>query len=350
MHGGAQTPGGLTLGFPSPWPGEIRAILTEEGCPGPTGFQILPMGASDTQSTGGYWMIDADPPSGLPAGMELCLHYPQPPAVPGDPATYEGGLIEQNLRIQHGSTDTATSDPDVCASASWTALTPSRPIDMVNNIICGYTDTLSPFVVVKPLPGLTFSGVPGTIVAYAASTRGARISYTAPTAVDAAGFPRAVTCARPPGSWFAPGKTTVTCWAVDAVGKTGTSTFTVWVKYQAPEDGTFFLPPIRPDGSAIFRINPPVPVRFKLTGASAGITNLCAKLIVTKISNAVQGTIVVARDNDGHGHDADFFFKYKSGKKLYEYRWKTHGESPGSYRLRADLGDDVVHEVDVSLR
>jgi hypothetical protein len=120
------------------------------------------------------------------------------------------------------------------------------------------------------------------------------------------------------------------------------------VQYQAPTDGTFFLAPIRANGSSIFRIGRPVPVRFKLTGASAGITNLAAKLKVTKISNAVQGT---AEDiSDETDDDTDFLFKYRPLLKWYAYRWRTRDQTQGTYQLRADLGDEVVHQVNVSLK
>ena len=122
----------------------------------------------------------------------------------------------------------------------------------------------------------------------------------------------------------------------------------MWVQYQAPGDGTFFLKPIRPDGSSLFRIGKAVPVKFLLAGASAGITNLVAKLTVTRISGSVQGT----RDceSDEEGDETDFLFKYRKAKGLYGYRWKTRGEAQGTYRLSADLGDGVVHEVNVSLK
>ena len=338
LHGGAGTSGGLTLGLPEPWLGQIKAELTDVGCPPATGFQILTMGQTETQSEGGYWNIDANPPTGLPNDMELCLHYQQPPIDPSDPATFEGGIIEQNLRIVHGDTDTATSDPDVCNSATWTSLELSRR-DMVNNIICGYTDTLSPFAVVMPLPGLTFAAVPGPIVAYATSTRGARVSYTPPTAADAAGNARPVTCTPPSGSWFAPGKTTVTCSATDAVGPR--PHHHVHRLGQIPgARGRNFLPAPHPRGRQLDLPHwPSGTVQFKLTGASAGITNLCAKLVVTKDLERDSGhhRRRQRRGRRRDGHD----FKYRNGKKLYAYRWKTRGETEGTYRLRADLGDDV---------
>ena len=111
--------------------------------------------------------------------------------------------------------------------------------------------------------------------------------------------------------------------------------------YQAPADGTFFLAPIRSSGRSIFTIGKAVPVKFKLTGASAGITNLSAKLVVTKISNSILGTVSDVGDEDGE--DTDFLFKYRPGARTYGYRWKTRGQTQGTYQLRADLGDGVVH-------
>ena len=43
-------------------------------------------------------------------------------------------------------------------------------------------------------------------------------------------------------------------------------------------------------------------------------------------------------------------FKYRKAKGIYGYRWKTRGETQGTYQLRADLGDGVAHEIDVSLK
>jgi hypothetical protein len=122
----------------------------------------------------------------------------------------------------------------------------------------------------------------------------------------------------------------------------------VWVQYQAPTDGTFFLFPIRANGSSIFHVGRPVPVRFKLTGASAGITNLVAKLIVTKISSTVQGS---AEDtSDETVDDTDFVFKFRPQLKFYAYRWRTSDQTQGTYQLKADLGDQVLHQVNVSLK
>ncbi len=98
----------------------------------------------------------------------------------------------------------------------------------------------------------------------------------------------------------------------------------------------------------MFHIARPVPVRFKLTGVSAKITNLVARLVVTKLSSVVQGT---ANDtSDETVDDTGFVFTHRPGQDLYLYRWRTRDQAPGTYQLRADLGDGVTHTINVSLR
>jgi len=193
-----------------------------------------------------------------------------------------------------------------------------------------------------------FGNVPGPITAFATSTSGARVTYTKPTATDAVDGARPVTCTPASGSTFPVGKSTVTCTTADRSGNPNSATFTVWVQYQAPTDGTFFLAPIRADGGSIFRIGRPVPVRFKLTGASAGITNLVARLSVTRVSSAIEGTTVDTSDETDD--DTDFIFRFRPGVKFYAYRWKTTNQTQGTYQLKADLGDGVAHQVNVSLK
>jgi hypothetical protein len=197
-----------------------------------------------------------------------------------------------------------------------------------------------------PIPGCgppRFTSVPGPVAAYATGTNGAKVTYTVPKAVDPAGRSVPVSCLPASGAQFPLKTTTVNCTASNASGVVKTS-FTVMVTYQAPTDATFFVTP-RPN--TLFRIGRPVPVRFRLTGASANITNLVAKLTVTKISNTVQGTSEATSDETVD--DTDFVFKYRSLLKWYAYRWKTRDQTQGTYRLTAELGDGVVHQIDVSL-
>jgi hypothetical protein len=90
-------------------------------------------------------------------------------------------------------------------------------------------------------------------------------------------------------------------------------------------------------------------VRFKLTGASAGVTDLAAKLVVTKLSNTPQaGSVLVTSDETVD--DTDMTFKYRSLLKWYACRWKTSNQTQGTFQLRADLGDGVTHQINVSIK
>jgi hypothetical protein len=193
-----------------------------------------------------------------------------------------------------------------------------------------------------------FSNVPADIVAYATCTGGATVTYTKPTAKDAVDGNRTVTCTPSSGSMFAPGKTTVTCTASDTKGNKAIATFKVWVQFQAPADGSFFLQPINPDGSSIFKLGSTVPVKFKLTGASAPITNLVAKLTVAKVSTSVTGTYVEASSTSAA--DSGSSFRYDATAKQYVFNLSTKTLATGTWSLKADLGDLVVHTVNVSLK
>jgi hypothetical protein len=193
-----------------------------------------------------------------------------------------------------------------------------------------------------------FSNVPSTVTAFAISSAGALVDYPRPTAVDGVDGEVAVQCTPGPGTEFAINQTTVTCTARDGAGNQSTASFVVWVTYQAPTDSSFFQAPIRADGSSVFKIKRTVPVKFALTGVSAPLQNVVAHFYARKISDAASGTVV--SESDPTVGEADLTFEYDPADGGYKYLWKTLGLSPGTYRLRVDLGDGVVHEVDASLR
>jgi fibro-slime domain-containing protein len=359
LNGGLAATGGVQLTFPTVTvAGEISVVETGSGCPPPTGFEVV----RDTATSGGsglFWNIDTT--ASFTGKPQVCIAYDAAWLV-------SQGLSEDHIKLVHGDSTPATGCS--LSGAGWKNITIGAGACKSNHCragtgpgtaqpctscpdaatICGITDSFSPFSIFAEVDRVPppFSGVPASIVAYATSTAGAKVSYTPPTATDALDGPRPVNCLPASGSTFPPGQNTVTCTATDTSGNKGTATFTVWVQYQAPTNGAFFLTPLRPDGSAAFRIGRPVPVRFKLTGASAGITNLVAKLKVTKLSNAVQGT--ADETSDETVDDTDYTFKYKAALRLYAYRWRTSDQTQGTYELRADLGDGVVHKVNVSLK
>src|SRR5262249_11750996 len=122
----------------------------------------------------------------------------------------------------------------------------------------------------------------------------------------------------------------------------------VWVKVQAPTDGNFFLQPINPDGSSIFKKGSTVPVKFMLQGVSAGITNLVAKLTAAKVSNGIEGTALEAVSTSAA--DTGNQFRYDPSCNQSIFNLSTKSLTTGTWSLRADLGDGVTHQVNISLK
>jgi len=215
--------------------------------------------------------------------------------------------------------------------------------------LCGFVDTFSPFAITAPIDRTApvFGPYPSQIVAYATSTSGALVTYTPPAATDAGDGPVAVSCNPRSGSTFAPGNKTVKCTAIDRAGNAADASFTVWVQYQAPADGTFFLPPINPDGSSLFK-GATIPVKFKLTGASAAIGDVQARLLAGKVSSSVSGSDLEAASSAPA--DSSNLFRYDPAAHQYVYNLSTKAMTSGTWSLRVNLGDEVVHEVIVSVK
>jgi alpha-tubulin suppressor-like RCC1 family protein len=347
INGGLSTVGGMLIVFSEVTDlGDVTVVEKNTAPPPVDEFGTVP------SSPPRNWEIsttaDYTPP------ITVCVRYTQDWFADYDPANPTknectlSGVMEDECNVSLVHYHTSGTGFDILPAPPPELGLPLR--DTVANIVCGQTSSLSPFALVVPLDRAppVLAGVPDTITAFATSTQGATVNYPTPTATDGFDGPVAVSCAPASGSKFPPGKTTVTCSTSDSRGNAARKTFTVWVQYQAPGDGTFFLTPIRADGSAVFKIGRAVPVKFRLTGASAGVTDLLAKLIVTRTSDRIRGAADCEGDEDGE--DTDLVFKYRKAKGLYGYRWKTRGESQGTYRLHVDLGDEVVHEVDVSLK
>jgi hypothetical protein len=336
----------VTLPGPQPTVDQVTIRFSESISPG--AMSARPCFAV-SQPTDGYRIVDNPTNSNELACVDLeisdavgyshardiqvCLVYPNAILDDGQGGT----LDETKFELYHDDGN------------GWLKVTTSRTPGA--NRICGLVRSLSPFAVVYPVDKTppVLKGVPTTpIVAYATRATGANVTYPSITATDAIDGKRPVKCTTSSSAPFPLGKTTVSCSAADKSGNVATGSFTVSVQVQAPTDGSFFLAPIRANGKSIFRIGRPVPVRFRPTGASAGITDLTAKLAVTKLSNTVTGT--TEDTSDETEDDNDFVFKYRPLLKWYAYRWKTRTETQGTYRLTADLGDGVEHTIVVSLK
>ncbi|GAB3440068.1 hypothetical protein GCM10027517_14160 [Phycicoccus ginsengisoli] len=183
-------------------------------------------------------------------------------------------------------------------------------------------------------------GAVQNLTATATSSAGATVTYTSPTATDLVDGQTAVTCDRASGSTFPLGTTTVTCSSTDAHGNIGTTHFTVGVTVA----WSGFLAPVVDKG--VYKQGSTIPVKFALTGASAGVTNLPASLWVRRLPDAA-GTGAVAAVSTSAATTGNLF-RYTDGQYLFNLNTKPL--AVGSYELRVDLGDGVARTVTISLR
>jgi hypothetical protein len=181
--------------------------------------------------------------------------------------------------------------------------------------------------------------LPGPMTAIATSTQGAVVSFST-SAYDLVSGNVPVSCNAVSGANFAPGLTTVTCSATDAAGNKATGSFTVSVTFA----WSGFLQPINADNSSVFKQGSTVPVKFQLTGASTGISNLVAKILVAKVSNGVIGSFyedVVSTSAATTGN----LFRYDPTSNQYIFNWSTKGTSTGTYVIKVDMGDGVDNRI-----
>lgn len=185
--------------------------------------------------------------------------------------------------------------------------------------------------------------VPEQVLAEATSTVGAVVEYEV-SAYDGRDGDVPVACWPQSGELFSPGMTEVECSASDSSGNTAYASFPVIVSYAWSD----VLPPLDPGGDNQLEGGRTVPVKFALTGAGAGITNVVAELYVAPLIGGVPGPELPAKSS-GKANDGPRF-RYDAGEGIYIFNWSTKGLAAGSYRLRIDLGDGALHTVAVELR
>ncbi len=108
------------------------------------------------------------------------------------------------------------------------------------------------------------------------------------------------------------------------------------------------LQPVNADGSSIFKLGSTVPVKFQLTGASAAITNPSARLYLQRVGAGATGTVLeaISTSNATTGN----LFRYDATSGQYIFNLGTKTLSTGTYKLRIDLGDGVLHTVNITLK
>jgi len=206
----------------------------------------------------------------------------------------------------------------------------------------GNTGTNSFDIVVEDTTGPELT-VPANVDAVATGAAGTTVSYGPVTATDLVDGTVAASCDKASGTVFPLGKTTVKCTATDKAGNKSDRSFVVNVTVSWGG----FQQPINTDGTSVFKSGSTIPVKFRLSGASAVATNLDARLYWSKLSNGVAGTETepVSTSAASEGNQ----FRYSDGQYIFNLNTKSmSGE--GTYQLRVDLGDGVSHTVIVSLK
>lgn len=251
------------------------------------------------------------------------------------PADVLGALLPVELGPAVGAQPLFSSvsvEPALASAENGTALllyaAPSAAdptVDEVRGRVI-FTDSTPPIVT-----------VPASIAAIASAAGGATISFDATAHDDHAGILQP-TCSRPSGSMFPPGTTHVTCTAVDPAGNAGFASFDVVVTFQ----WTGVLPPVRPDGSSVFKAGRTVPVKFQLAGASAGIRDLQARLFLSRMADAELGSVEAAAPSTRAATTGNLF---RFDGEQYVFNLKV---ASGTWRVTIDLGDGVDRSVLVS--
>ncbi|MEK7508063.1 MAG: PxKF domain-containing protein, partial [Patescibacteria group bacterium] len=110
-----------------------------------------------------------------------------------------------------------------------------------------------------------------------------------------------------------------------------------------------FMPPIKPDGSGVYKQGSTIPVKFQLKDANgAFITNAVANLFVAKASSGIEGTQVVALSTSKA--DAGNQFRYDAIANQYIFNIGTSAMTVGTWQLQAKLNDGKMYVVDVSMK
>ena len=104
------------------------------------------------------------------------------------------------------------------------------------------------------------------------------------------------------------------------------------------------LAPVQAGGT--YKAGRTIPIKFQLTGASAGVTDAVLRLNVFQINNNVVGDAVDVQSTSAA--TTDNLFHYVNGE--YVFNLNTSGMAAGTYQLQIDMGDGVLRAVNISLR
>jgi probable HAF family extracellular repeat protein len=106
------------------------------------------------------------------------------------------------------------------------------------------------------------------------------------------------------------------------------------------------LQPVNTNGSSVFKLGSTIPVKFNLTAADAGKTNLVAKLYVSQKDSVDPTEINEATSTSAA--DSGNVFRTSGGQ--YIFNLSTKSLSKGTWYLRVDLGDGSSNVVQFKLK
>lgn len=110
---------------------------------------------------------------------------------------------------------------------------------------------------------------------------------------------------------------------------------------------TGVLEPINQDGSSKFKLNSTIPVKIKLTGASAGISNAVITQSVSKLSNNVWGDeLEGASTATPHSGNQ---LRYDASSDQYIFNLATKPLGTGTFRITLNLGGGKTETAQFSI-
>jgi endonuclease G len=123
-------------------------------------------------------------------------------------------------------------------------------------------------------------------------------------------------------------------------GKFAEQQFTVGVAYTWSN----LLAPVLAGGT--YKAGRTLPLKFQLTGASAGVTDAVIHLLIYKITDNVAGDPMDVESTSAAS--TGNLFRFENG--YYVFNLSTSGLTAGTYQLQIDMGDGVTRTANISLK
>jgi M6 family metalloprotease-like protein len=146
-------------------------------------------------------------------------------------------------------------------------------------------------------------------------------------------------------SFALPGHHTIVITSSDFLGNTTSTTLAYDVVYSF----SGFLPPVKSDGSGIYKKGRTLPVKFQLTDANSQFAaSAVSHLFLAKIQDGIAGTEEIALSTSAA--DTGNQFRYDSQANQYIFNLDTSSLSVGTWQLKVEPDDGTSHAVIVSIR